>query len=154
MFECISASISVESLFFRKAVVRQTEHPAFRFSATAQGEHKEIPFSSQPRLSSLTNPLPMGCEPIIASAHHLVTADTVYKKSESSKTQAPFLTCRFGRLGTEARASEARMARASGCSTARPGEAEGKKPSGRCDRCGGRVQVVCVDFVSEWRNDL
>lgn len=31
------------------------------------------------------------------------------------------------------------------------GVPKGEKPSGRCERCGGRVQIVCVDFVSEWR---
>ena len=32
------------------------------------------------------------------------------------------------------------------------GVAEGEKPSDRCESCGGRVAVVCVNWVSEWRN--
>lgn len=31
------------------------------------------------------------------------------------------------------------------------GVPEGEKSSDRCENCGGRVPVVCVNWVSEWR---
>lgn len=32
------------------------------------------------------------------------------------------------------------------------GVPQGEKPSDRCENCGGRVQLFCVNFVSDWRN--
>jgi hypothetical protein len=34
----------------------------------------------------------------------------------------------------------------------RDGVPEGEKPSDRCENCGGLVQVVCLNIVSEWRS--